>query len=79
MEQKIRLKYYNKQLNIGVVTWREMHLLDSKPVQLFPEVNKGKLMFRAMGSSRRFSYHQIRKGLSPTTICISIEVQLLSF
>ncbi len=64
MEQIIRLQYINAQLNIGLVNWREAWLLSvQNPIQLYTETYKGKLVFRIPGTSRRISYHRLKKGL----------------
>jgi len=64
MEQTILIKYIKEQLNIGLVNWREAWLFSTDPPQkLYTEVHKGKLSFRIYGTSKRFSYLQIKKGL----------------
>lgn len=64
MEQKTFVKLFNPQLKIGLVSWREAWLFDDEfPEKLFIEVHKGNLVFRKRGSSERFSYKQIKKGL----------------
>jgi hypothetical protein len=63
MEQKIHFKYYNSRLQIGMSNIKHVYLLEPKLTQLNPEVYKGKLVYRAKGSSRRINYVQIKKGL----------------
>jgi hypothetical protein len=79
MEQIIELKYYNQRLQIGIADWKTVYLLINQPVQLFPEVNKGKLMYRAKGSAKRFSYSDIKKDLIIKKIIIRHKMDILSF
>ena len=67
MKQKVCLKYINPVLRIGMVNLKEVYLLSPKIIALKPEVYKGRLIFRAKGSSRRFSYLSIKKGLLKTS------------
>ena len=46
-----------------MVDWRRVYLLHPHIVPLIPEVDKGRLVYRAKGSSKRISYEQIKKGL----------------
>ena len=71
MEQKITLRYYNAKLNIALLSWKEVYLLEAIPVPLIPEVSKGNLVYRRKGASKRFSYRQIKKGLVKKTIVIT--------
>ena len=71
MEQMARIQYVNAALQIGLVHWRQAWLLSGNPPQqLSAEVYKGKLIFRIPGTSRRFSYQRVKKGLQKTTIII---------
>ena len=63
MRQEIELRYINCHLQIGMADWRQVYLLQPRLVQLAPEVYKGKLVYRASGSSKRYSYEQVKKGL----------------
>ena len=63
MEQKIKLNYINTKLKIGMGNWREVYILYPQPRALTPEVSKGTLVYRAKGSTKRYSYLQIKKGL----------------
>ena len=63
MEQEIILKYFNERLNIAMSDWKIVYLLDRSPAQLFPEVERGRLVYRAKGSVKRISYATIKKGL----------------
>ena len=63
MEQKIRLKYYNGRLNIGISSIRQVYLLSPVLIALQAEVYRGKLVYRQKGSSKRISYDQLKKGL----------------
>jgi hypothetical protein len=63
------LMYYNPRLNIGLSSWREVYGL--QPLQrLYPEVHKGRLVYRAKGSQRRVSYTRIKQGLLKKSIRI---------
>jgi hypothetical protein len=44
MQQIIKLKYINKRLNIGMVSWREVYLLSPQLIKLCAEVDKGRLV-----------------------------------
>lgn len=70
MEQIIKLKYINTQLNIGMVTWKQVYILSPEIMQLTAEVNKGRLTYRLKGSVKRYSYNQIKKNLIKTDKCI---------
>ena len=59
----IVLPYWNEQLQIGMLDWRTVYLFTEQPVQLIPETYKGNLVYRIPASSRRFSYHAIKKQL----------------
>lgn len=62
---------HKPQLQIGLVNWRQAWLLSANPpLQLSTEVYKGKLVFRIPGTSRRFSYQRVRKGLQKKVIII---------
>jgi hypothetical protein len=52
MEQKVKLNYFNAQLNIGMVDIRQVYLLAPKVTPLHPEVYRGKLVYRVKGSSK---------------------------
>jgi hypothetical protein len=74
MEQKIKLIYINPRLQIGMVNWRQVYLLHSQINALIPEVNKGRLLYRLKGSTKRISYAQIKKGLQKKEYWIKEEV-----
>ncbi|MES1218419.1 MAG: hypothetical protein ABUT20_23130 [Bacteroidota bacterium] len=74
MVQEIRLKYYNKHCSIAMNDWKTVYYLGSPPIQLFPEVERGRLTYRAKGSVRRFSYATIKKGLVKKDIRIMEQV-----
>jgi len=63
MKQRLTFKYIHPQLRIGLNSWRDVYLLKPVLLQLTSEVCRGKLIYRAKGSSRRFSYNQIKQGL----------------
>lgn len=62
MVQEVEIKLINPQLKIGVADWRRVYLLSPLTV-LNAEIHKGMLVYRAKGSSKRFTYQQIKKGL----------------
>lgn len=72
MEQIIVLKYYNPLLNVALVSWREVYVLEKVPIRLIPEVSKGNLVYRRRGSAKRISYRQIKKGLVKQNITIRL-------
>lgn len=74
MVQKIQLKFINPQMQIGMVNWKEVYLLKHHPQQLFVEVERGRLIYRARGSAKRISYKQVRKGLIRTDRFIEQEI-----
>lgn len=74
MRQIIKLKYLNPELQIGMVSWKQVYLLSPQIVQLFAEVDKGRLVYRAKGSAKRTGYLQIKKGLAKTTLSIAEDV-----
>ena len=74
MEQKIKFTYINPRHNIGLINWRQVYLLHPQIQTLIPEVNKGRLMYRVKGSTKRISYAQIKKGLQKKDYWIKEEV-----
>jgi hypothetical protein len=74
VKQQIHLKHINKALNIGLVNWKEVYLLEPEALQLHPEVHKGRLTYRARGSSRRYSYTTIKEGLVKKSLRLTISV-----
>ena len=72
MEQEIPVRYYNEKLKIAFRSWREVYLLNDTPKILIPEISKGNLVYRAKGSTQRFSYKTIKKGLVATTMKIRV-------
>ncbi len=53
----------NEKLHIGLASWREVYIIYPTIIQLNPEVDRGRLVYRARGSKRRISYLQIKNGL----------------
>ena len=70
MEQKLKLKYLNNYLSIGMIDWKTVYLLSTEVKKLTPEVYRGILVYRAKGSSIRYFYTQIKKGLRKTNTVI---------
>ena len=63
MVQIIKLKLINEKLSIGMVNWKEVYIYSPKQMKMTPEVDRGRLVYRAKGSERRISYQMIKKGL----------------
>jgi hypothetical protein len=74
MQQEIKLKYFNEELRIGLVSWHEVYLLFPDVRQLNLETYKGRIIYRLKGSSKRISYNRMKKGLVKTSRIIKIEV-----
>lgn len=74
MKHKIHFRYYNPRLNLGVVDVKLVYQLEPTPIRLNPEVYRGKLVYRARGSSRRISYDQLKKGLVKKSFSVEEEV-----
>jgi len=74
MLQTIQLKLVNENLHIGMVTWREMYIYYPKVIQLTPEVDRGRLVYRYKGSNKRFSYLQVKKGLIKKNYSIQVDL-----
>jgi hypothetical protein len=74
MEQKIKLRYINERLQVGMVDIKHVYLLSPQLTPLRPEVYKGNLVYRAKGSSRRISYDQIKKGLVKRSFVVKEDV-----
>jgi len=73
MLQTINLNLVNERLHIGMVNWREIYIYYPKVIQLHPEVDRGRLVYRYKGSNKRFSYSQIKKGLIKKNYSIQID------
>ncbi len=74
MVQIVKLKYINEQLSIGMSSWREVYIYSPTIIQLNPEVDRGRLVYRFKGSKRRFSYNQIKKGLVKKNHAIQLDL-----
>ena len=74
MEQKIKLRYINERLHVGMADIKEVYLLSPQLTLLRPEVYKGMLVYRAKGSSRRISYAQIKRGLVKRSLVVKEEI-----
>ena len=74
MLQEIKLRYFNESLQIGMINWREVYLLEPEIVKLNVEVDKGRLVYRATGSNKRISYKRLKKGLKKRSFSIFEEV-----
>ena len=74
MKQRLTFKYTHPTLNIGLNSWQEVYLLKPTHMQLFPEVHRGTLIYRAKGSSKRISYTQLKAGLVKKTSIVEQDV-----
>lgn len=74
MEQKILLNYINIKRQVGMVNWREVYLLRPQVVRLIPEVDKGRLVYRAKGAVKRISYSKLKTGLVKKSYIITEDV-----
>jgi len=74
VKRKIIFRYYNPQLNLGMVSVKEVYQLTPELVQLTLEVYRGKLVYRARGSCRRISYEQLKKGLVKRSFALEEEI-----
>jgi hypothetical protein len=74
MKQEIKLRYFNAELNIGLVSWREAYVLLPSIQQMNLETYKGRIIYRLKGSAKRISYNRLKKGLVKTNKTIEIEV-----
>ena len=74
MEQKIQLRYTNEHLGEGLTDVKHLYLLAPELTPLFPEVHKGKLLYRAKNSNRRISHDQIKRGLVKRIVVAKEEV-----
>jgi len=74
MIEKIKLKYINERLQIGLIDVRQAFLLSPSFTPLIPEVYKGNLVYRSKGSTKRISYRAIKKGIIKKTIFIEQQV-----
>jgi len=73
MVQTIELKLVNEKLHVGLVTWREVYIFYPIVIQLNPEVDRGRLVYRQKGSKKRVSYLQIKKRLIKKNYSIQID------
>lgn len=65
IQQTIKCSYYNPVYQIAFSNWRELYLLKEKEgfELLAVEVYQGQLAYRSKGSSKRITWHNIKKGL----------------
>ena len=74
MKEKIKLRYINEKLQVGLVDLKTAYLLAPCLKPLVAEIYKGNLVYRAKGSTKRISYNLLKKGLKKTTKVIEWEV-----
>jgi hypothetical protein len=58
----IKFKYWNEQLQIGMVNWRNVYQFPQRE-QMLVELHQNKLCYRLKGMSKRISYEKLKKGL----------------
>ncbi|RYZ47919.1 MAG: hypothetical protein EOP49_19980 [Sphingobacteriales bacterium] len=63
MKHRIHFRYYNPRLQLAMVDIRQVYQLQPVLLPLNAEVYRGKLVYRAKGSSKRISYDQVKRGL----------------
>ena len=73
MVQIKKLKLINEKLGIGMVNWKEVYIYSPRQIKMIPEVDRGRLVYRAKGSERRISYQMIKKGLIKKEVLIKEE------
>ena len=74
MVQIIQLKLINPKLKIGIVSWKQVYIYSPVIIQLKPEVERGRLVYRAKGSNKRISYGELKKGLIKKNCTLKMEV-----
>jgi hypothetical protein len=52
MVQTIKLKLINEKLHIGLINWKQVYIFYPKVIQLNPEADRGRLVYRSKGSKR---------------------------
>lgn len=55
MEQNIKLKYVNPQLQIGMASWREVYFLSPELIKLKPEFYNGRLVYRKKAPAKELA------------------------
>jgi hypothetical protein len=63
MKQEIKIKYFNPELKIGLVSWREAYFISPSLIPLHVETYKGRIIYRQKGSAKRISYNKLKKQL----------------
>jgi hypothetical protein len=74
VKHKLHFRYYNERLKLGMVDIKNVYQLEPELMLLYIEVYRGKLVYRAKGSSRRISYEQVKKGLVKKSFSVEEEV-----
>jgi hypothetical protein len=75
--EQVVLKYWNEKIHIGLKDWRAVFLLDKDALPLIPEVYKGNLVYSQKGSSKRYSYKEIKGGIIKKKIVINVHLPFL--
>ena len=73
MKQEVKIKYFNQELQIGLVSWREAYLISDALIPLQVETYKGRLIYRQKGSPKRISYNRLKKGLKKCSQIFYVE------
>lgn len=79
MFEEIVLRYFNRELNVGLGDIRNAWLLPETPVKLIAAIHQGNLVYRIPGSRKRISYQKLKKGLVKKGIVIRQYYELLPF
>ncbi len=65
----ITLKYWNVQLQIGLIDWKNVYQLPQQQLMQVG-IHQGILCYRLKGSTKRISYQQLKKGLIKKQVII---------
>jgi len=74
MKDEIKLRYFNAELTIGLVTWREAYVLSPALLQLKLETYKGRIIYRLKGAAKRIGYNRLKRRLVKMTRIIESHV-----
>ncbi len=74
MKQEIKIKYFNPELKIGLVSWREAYLISDTLIPMQIETYRGRIIYREKGSSRRISYNRVKAGLKKSNQVFAVDI-----
>ena len=58
----IILKYWNEQLQIAMMDWRNVYQFPQQE-KMYVEIHQTKIYYRCRGKLKRISYQQLKNGL----------------